>query len=481
MLSMSLLTDLYELTMAYGYWKQGFIHKEAVFHLFFRKKPFNGTFAIAAGLQSVLEYLKEFRYTSQDLSYLSSLKAADGTPLFESAFLDYLSSLKFCCDIDAVPEGTAVLALEPLIRVQGPIIQAQLLESLLLNIVNFQTLIATKASRICYAAFPNEVIEFGLRRAQGPDGALSASRAAYIGGVAATSNVLAGQLFGIPVRGSQAHSWMMSFDDEEQAFYSWAEVMPGNLIFLVDTYNSLEGVKKAIRVAKKFREKNKEMIGVRLDSGDLAHLSIEIRKLLDEAGFFHTQIMASNELDEYIIQDLKRQGAKIDIWGVGTNLVTGKDQPALDGVYKLSCLRNSPQDPWCYKMKISEQPIKITNPGILQVRRFKGTQGYSTDMIYDINKDKILNLMVELSDNTKIKKINAEDSYQDLLIPVMRQGEIVYDFPSLAQIRDKAMKQLSLFHPATRRFLYPQPYSAGLEKSLYDLKMSMIERLQGGL
>ncbi len=477
MMSLSLLTDLYELTMAYGYWKMGFTHKEAVFHLFFRKKPFNGTFAIAAGLQSVLDYLKEFRYTSQDLSYLSSLKGVDGKVLFDSAFLEYLSSLKFCCDIDAMPEGTPVFPLEPLIRVQGPIIQAQLLESLLLNIVNFQSLIATKAARICYAASPDHVIEFGLRRAQGIDGALSASRAAYIGGVEATSNVLAGQLFGIPVRGSQAHSWMMSFDDEEEAFRSWAEVMPGNIIFLVDTYDSLEGAKKAIRVAKKLRERHIEMIGVRLDSGDLAYLSIEIRKLLDEAGFSKTQIMASNELDEHIIQDLKRQGAKIDMWGVGTNLVTGRDQPALDGVYKLSCLRNSPQDPWCYKMKISEQPIKITNPGILQVRRFKGSQGYSADMIYDVTRQ-MTSFMVDSSDSSKIKKINSDDSYQDLLIPVMRHGEIVYDFPSLVQIRERTLHELSLFHPAIRRFLYPQPYLTGLEKSLHDLKMFMIKRLQ---
>ena len=476
--SLSLLTDLYELTMAYGYWKRGFAHKEAVFHLFFRKKPFNGTFAIAAGLQPVLEALKDFHYTDSDLAYLARLKGTDGKALFEGAFLDYLKALKFCCDIDAVPEGTPMFPSEPLIRVQGPLIQAQLIESLLLNIVNFQSLIATKAARICYAAFPDPIIEFGLRRAQGIDGSLSASRGAYIGGVEATSNVLAGKLFGIPVKGTHAHSWIMSFEDEEEAFLTWGQQMPGNVIFLVDTYDSIEGAKKAIKVAKKLRAQKIEMTGIRLDSGDLTYLSIEIRKLLDAAGFEKVEIMASNELDEHIIQDLKRQGARIDAWGVGTNLVTGRDQPALDGVYKLSALRNSEKDRWSYKMKISEQPIKITTPGILQVRRFKGAQEYSADMIYN-SADKGLpgHLMIDLLEITKIKRIDHETPYQDLLIPVMRQGKVVYDYPELDKIRERTLQELSLFHPATRRFLYPQPYFTGLEKSLHELKVSMIEKL----
>lgn len=455
--SLSLLTDLYELTMAYGYWKRGFASKEAVFHLFFRSKPFNGTFAIAAGLQPVLDYLKDFQYTPSDLSYLAILMGSDGKPLFEKAFLEYLGELRFSCDIDAMPEGTPVFPLEPLIRVQGPIIQAQLLEGVLLNIINFQSLIATKAARICYAAGADPVIEFGLRRAQGIDGALSASRGAYIGGVSATSNVLAGKFFGIPVKGTHAHSWVMTFEDEEEAFLTWGEVMPNNVVFLVDTYNSIEGTKKAIRVARRLREKKIEMIGIRLDSGDLVYLSIEIRALLDASGFKQVQIMASNALDEYIIQDLKRQGAKIDVWGVGTNLVTGKDQPALDGVYKLSALRDSPHAPWRYKIKISEQPIKITTPGILQVRRFQGAQGYVSDMIYDIGTQ------------------CPEGLSHDLLVPVMRSGQAVYTFPPLDEIRARTTRELSSFHPAIRRFLYPQPYPVELEPSLHNLKLSMIK------
>jgi nicotinate phosphoribosyltransferase len=441
--------------MAIG--REGLSPKRLSF-IFFRNKPFKGTFAIAAGLEPVLDYLKDFQYTSSDLSYLAALVGSDGNPLFEEAFLDYLSALKFSCDIDAMPEGTPVFPLEPLIRVQGPIIQAQLLEGFLLNIINFQSLIATKAARICYAAGTDPVIEFGLRRAQGIDGALSASRGAYIGGACATSNLLAGKLFGIPVKGTHAHSWIMTFEDEEEAFFAWGEAMPNNVIFLVDTYDSIEGTKKAIKVARRLREKNIEMRGVRLDSGDLAYLSIEIRALLDEAGFEEVEIMASNALDEYIIQDLKRQGAKINSWGVGTNLVTGKDQPALDGVYKLSALRDSPNEPWRYKIKISEQPIKITTPGILQVRRFQDGRGYLSDMIYDI--------ATEL----------PEGSSHDLLIPVIRKGQVVYASPSLDEIRAKAIKELSHFRPGIRRFLYPRPYPVELEPSLHKLKLSMIKK-----
>jgi nicotinate phosphoribosyltransferase len=254
--------------------------------------------------------------------------------------------------------------------------------------------------------------------------------------------------------------------------------MPNNVIFLVDTYGSIEGAKKAIKVAQKLREKKIEMAGVRLDSGDLAYLSIEIRKLLDESGFEKAQIMGSNELDEYIIQDLKRQGAKINVWGVGTNLVTGRDQPALDGVYKLSALRDSKDESWRYKIKISEQPVKITNPGILQVRRFRGGEGYVADMIYNTLQVCLEEpSMIDPLDPTKIRKIETDISYQDLLVPVMRQGKIIYDPPPLAQMRAKTMAELSLFHPAIRRFLYPQPYFTGLEKSLHDLKISMIKEV----
>ena len=370
--------------MAYGYWKKGFFDKEAVFHLFFRKKPFQGPYAICAGLEPFLDFLRNFRYEPADLAYLATLCGADGKPLFEPAFLDYLSDFKFTCDIDAMPEGTPVFPYEPLVRVQGPIIQAQLLESPLLNIINFQSLIATKSSRICHAAQGDEVIEFGLRRAQGIDGALSAVRAAYIGGCHSTSNVLAGKLYNIPVKGTHAHSWIMAFDDELSSFEAWGEVMPNNLIFLVDTYESIRGAKRAIEVATRLRKKKIDILGVRLDSGDMAPLSIEIRRLLDQAGFTSAKIMASNELDEHLIADLKKRGAKIDLWGVGTHLVTGKDQPALDGVYKLSAVRENRKSPWKYKLKVSEQPAKVTSPGIHQVRRYWSGKGAIADMTYDI-------------------------------------------------------------------------------------------------
>ncbi len=475
--SLALLTDLYELTMAYGYWKLGITERESVFHLFFRKRPFNGMMAIAAGLQDAIEYIQKFRYDASDLAYLEQIKGENGQPLFEKAFLDYLSRFTFSCDIDAVPEGTAVFPYEPLVRVQGPIIQAQLLESPLLNIINFQTLIATKAARICWAARPDPVVEFGLRRAQGIDGALSASRAAYIGGCHATSHVLAGKLYGIPVKGTHAHSWIMAFDEEEEAFRAFAEVMPNNCIFLVDTYDSIAGAKKAIETARLLRKKGIEMIGVRLDSGDLAHLSIEIRKLLDEAGFPEAKIMASNELDELIIGDLKHQGAKVNLWGVGTNLVTGKDQPALDGVYKLSAIRDA-QGVWQNKVKISEQIIKVTNPGILQVRRYFDERGNIADMIFNTQaplEEKCV--IIDPLDPIRTKAISSQTAHQDLLIPILQKGKSVYTHPTLSQMRDTAQAGLARFSPAMRRFLYPQPYLAGLEKSLYEMKVNLIGQI----
>jgi nicotinate phosphoribosyltransferase len=476
--SLTLLTDLYELTMAYGYWKRGMAERQAVFHLNFRRKPFNGNFAVAAGLETVLDFLDSFHYASSDLMYLEQVKTDAGTPLFEKAFLDYLSTFSLNVSIDAVPEGTAVFPYEPILRVQGPILHAQLLESPMLNIINFQTLIATKAARICWAARPDPVVEFGMRRAQGIDGALSASRAAYLGGCAATSHVLAGKLFNIPVKGTHAHSWIMAFDEEEASFDAWAEVMPQNCIFLVDTYETLEGVKKAIQTAKRMRAKGSEMIGVRIDSGDLAHFSMEIRKLLDSEGFPEAKIMASNELDENIINDLKHQGANIAIWGVGTNLVTGKDQPALDGVYKLSAIQDE-KGVWQDKVKISEQLVKVTNPGVLQVRRYYDERGNRADMIYDVrHPPKEGCRFIDPLDATRSHEAGHEAQYRDLLVPVMREGKRVYAAPSLDVIRARAQEELSQFHPATRRFLYPQPYFVGLEESLYTRKLDLIRELK---
>jgi nicotinate phosphoribosyltransferase len=476
--SLSLLTDMYELTMAYGYWKLGMAEREAAFSLFFRRKPFGGGFAVAAGLDIALDFLENFHYSASDLAYLEQLKGQDDKALFDPKFLEYLQKFSFKCDIDAMPEGTPVFPYEPILRVQGPILHAQILESPLLNIINFQTLIATKSARICWAARPDPVVEFGMRRAQGIDGALAAARAAFIGGCESTSNVLAGKIYGIPVKGTHAHSWIMAFDEEEDSFDAYAEVMPNNCIFLIDTYDTLGGVRKAITVSKKMRIKGIEMIGVRLDSGDLAHLSIEIRRLLDEAGFTSAKIMASNELDELIINDLKHQGAKINVWGVGTNLVKGKDQPARDGVYKLSAIKDE-KGKWQYKVKISEQLVKVTNPGIHQVRRFYDHRGNVADMIYDIHS-KISSepQCIDPLDPTQSQTLSSEMKYKDLLVPIVRGGKRVYTSPSLPEIREKTISELSQFHPATRRFLYPQPYFVGLEKSLYENKLSIIQELK---
>ncbi len=470
--SLALLTDLYQLTMAYGYWKSGLSERQAVFHLNFRKWPFQGGFALAAGLETAIQFIREFQFSQSDLSYLEKLRDAEGKILFEKPFLEFLSRFSFSCDIDALPEGTLAFPYEPLIRVKGPIWQAQLLESPLLNLINFQTLIATKAARICQAAHPDSVIEFGMRRAQGMDGALSASRAAYIGGCFATSDVLAGKLFGIPVRGTHAHSWVMAFDEEQAAFETFAQVMPSNCILLVDTYNSVEGVKKAIEVARK--HKGFTLSGVRLDSGDLARLSIEIREILDQEGFADTQIMASNELDEYLIRDLKQQGAKITVWGVGTNLVTGKDQPALDGVYKLSAIQNA-QGEWIHKLKLSEQIVKVTNPGILQVRRFFNGGFYTSDIIYD----ELLGIQdSQMADIWENRISSAQGEPSDLLVPIFRNGKLVYTPPPLTHIQAHAKKELSRLPPSMRRFLNPQLYPIGLEKTLYHKKLSLIQSLK---
>lgn len=476
--SLALLTDLYQLTMSYGYWKAGLDKKEAVFHLFFRKRPFQGGFTVAAGLETVIDYLREFRFSASDLDYLSSLCNPDGTPLFEPQFFNYLANMRFSCDIDAIPEGNVVFPYEPLIRVQGPLIQCQLLESPLLNLINFPTLIATKAARICIAAQGDPVLEFGLRRAQGVDGALTASRAAYIGGCDATSNVLAGKLFGIPVRGTHSHSWIMVFEEEQEAFHTYAKELPNNCVFLVDTYNTIEGVKKAIETGQWLKQQGKRMLGIRLDSGDLAYLSVKSRAMLDEAGFHDTKIIASNELDETIINELKRQGACIDTWGVGTNLVTAGTQSALDGVYKLSAIRN-PGEEWLYKIKLSEQLVKISNPGILQVRRFSFKNEYTLDALYDtaigISPS---SLLIDPLDPTRQRSLKKSWTAKDLLVPIFRSGECVYESPSLAQIRKTTQEELSYFQSGIKRFIHPHEYIVGMEKTLYDLKINLISQIR---
>ena len=472
--SLALLTDLYELTMAYGYWKLGMADTESVFHVSYRKQPFGGGFAIACGLHDVIEYLSRLRFDPSDLEYLGSLKGNDGNPLFDRGFLDYLGRLEFACDIDAIPEGTLVFPYEPLVRVTGPILEAQIIETALLTLLNFQTLIATKAARICLAAEGEPVLEFGLRRAQGIDGGVTASRAAYVGGCAATSNVLAGKLFGIPVRGTHAHSWVMAFGDELHAFEAYARAMPNNCVFLVDTYDTLQGVRHAAQVGQELHRQGHELVGIRLDSGDLAYLSIEARRILDEAGLPNARILASNDLDETIIQSLKQQGAKIAVWGVGTKLVTGYDNPALGGVYKLAAVRDS-DGKWEYKIKLSEQTAKTSIPGILQVRRFKSRDGlYLADAIYDVERGiEAGTTIVDPTDPARSKKIAADCASEDLLVPVFRRGRSVYQPPSLDEVRQRTQSQLAGLHPSIRRFVNPHRYPAGLERRLHEFRSEL--------
>ncbi|MFK7788315.1 MAG: nicotinate phosphoribosyltransferase [Phycisphaeraceae bacterium] len=471
---LGLLTDLYQLTMAYGYWKMGRAEQESVFHLFFRKSPFGGGYAIAAGLSYAVELMQEFRFERDDLDYLATLTGNDGEPLFDPAFLEYLADLEFTCDVDAVPEGTVVFPHEPLVRVRGPILQAQLLETALLNIVNFQTLVATKAARVCQAANGDPVMEFGLRRAQGIDGALTASRAAYLGGCAATSNVLAGKLFSIPVKGTHAHSWVMSFDEEPEAFEAYAQAMPNNCVFLVDTYDTLAGVRNAIEAGLKLRDCGHEMVGIRLDSGDLAYLSIEARKLLDEAGFPDAAIVASNDLDEYIIEDLKRQGAMIAVWGVGTKLATAYDQPALGGVYKLGAIRDE-DGAWQPRVKLSDQAIKTSIPGTLQVRRFENKDGMIGDLIFDeTSSPDPGRLLVDPGDPNRVKQIEDGARGRDLLVAIARGGVFQEIDDSLESARDRVRQELERLHPGVRRFTNAHNYPVGLEPGLHALRGLMI-------
>lgn len=472
---LGLLTDLYQLTMAYGYWKLGRAEEPAVFHLFFRKPPFHGGYALAAGLSHVVDLVRGFHFEADDLDYLATLTGNDDKPLFEAAFLDYLRDFAFGCDIDAVPEGTVLFPNEPLVRVRGPILQAQLLETALLNLVNFQTLVATKAARVCSAAGDDAVLEFGLRRAQGIDGSLAASRAAYIGGCGATSNVLAGKLYGIPVKGTHAHSWVMSFDDEREAFDAYAHAMPNNCVFLVDTYDTLAGVRHAIEVGQHLRRQGHAMVGIRLDSGDLAYLSIRARQLLDEAGFHDAVIVASNDLDEQLIENLKQQGARIAVWGVGTKLATSYDQPALGGVYKLGAVGRA-DGTWQHRIKLSEQAIKTSIPGMLQVRRFEDDNGHLADMIYDeILGDDGDRLIIDPKDPTRHKAVSRKASAHDLLIPIARGGQIVFDDEPLEVIRRRARSELAKVHPSTRRFLNPHEYPVGLHPRLHELRSRMID------
>jgi nicotinate phosphoribosyltransferase len=470
----ALTTDLYEVTMACGYFKADVTDHEAVFHVTFRENPFAGQFTVACGLATAIDFLRTFHFTDTEVDYLGSQRGNDGKPLFDSRFLDYLRRLQLTCDVDAVPEGTLVFPNEPLVRIRGPIIECQLLETAMLNIFNFPSLIATKAARVCMAAKDDPVIEFGLRRSQGVDGGLTAARAAYIGGCAGTSNLQAGHQFGIPVSGTQAHSWIMFFNNELKAFRTYAEAMPNNCIFLVDTYDSIDGIRHAIEIGSELREQGHEMIGVRLDSGDGVALSITARRMLDKAGFTKAKIVGSGNLDEYMITDLKQRGAKIDVWGVGTKLSTGQPDGALGGIYKLGAIRR-PGGEWQYRIKLSEESAKTSVPGSLQIRRFQQPDGkFIADAIYETDhgvSEPCEILDVETEGKTTIGR---NTSYSDLLVPIFRSGKVVYEAPSIEASREHLRKQLSCAPPEILKLNDPGTYKTGLERSLHELRSKLI-------
>ena len=472
----ALLTDLYELTMAQGYWASDRAEVEAVFNVIFRRTPFGGGFAVACGLDDALDRLEAFAFTADDLAYLAGLNGTDLRPLFRSRFLDYLSTFRLRLDVDAIPEGTVVFAQEPLLRVRGGLLAAQIVETTLLNAINFPTLVATKAARIVLAADGTAVIEFGLRRAQGPDGGLTASRSAYVGGAAGTSNVLAGRVFGIPVRGTHAHSWVLSFDSEPEAFRAYAAALPNDTVLLVDTYDSLEGVDNAIEAGLQLRAAGHELDGIRLDSGDLAYLSREARARLDAAGFQHTQILASNDLDEETIESLRLQHAPIDAWGVGTNLVTADGQPALGGVYKLAAIRGD-DGGWRHVLKVSEQPDKTTVPGILGVRRYYDENGRAAgDAIIDeLTPPADPIVIVHPSLAHRRKRLAGDWRHEDLLVPVMRSGKRLAASPPLAELRARTHESLAVFDPAVLRRVNPHAYPAGLESALHRRREKLID------
>lgn len=477
-MNLTLLTDLYELTMMQGYFKSRST-ETVVFDAFYRRNPSGGGYAITAGLEQVIDYIKNLRFSGDDISYLKNLG------IFEEDFLDYLSRFHFSGDIYAIPEGTVVFPREPLIKVVAPIMEAQLVETAILTILNHQSLIATKASRVVYAAKGDGIMEFGLRRAQGPDAGVYGARAAMIGGCIGTSNVLAGQLFDVPVKGTHAHSWIMSFPDEYTAFRTYANLYPDACCLLVDTYDTLEsGVPNAIRVFQEMRDAGIPLknYGIRLDSGDLAYMSKEARKLLDAAGFSDAYISASSDLDEYLIDSLKSQGAKITSWGVGTNLITSKDCPAFGGVYKLAAIREESTGAFLPKIKLSENTEKITNPGNKTVYRIYGrnTGKIRADLIclseetFDPARDMIIFDPMETWKKTKIHA----DTYtlRELLVPVFLKGECVYTSPSVMDIREYCQKELDTLWDETRRFVNPHEVYVDLSDKLYQIKSQLLEQ-----
>jgi nicotinate phosphoribosyltransferase len=481
-----LLTDLYQLTMALGYWRAGRAEREVAFHLYFRNAPFGGGYAVACGIEPALDYLAGLRVDASELAYLETLRGDDDTPLFPRDFLDALGAMRLTLDVDAVREGEVVFPNAPLLRVRGPLLQAQLVETALLVHVGFPTLVATKAARICLAAGDDPVVEFGLRRSQGPDGGLTAARAAYVGGCAATSNVLAGERFGIPLRGTHAHSWVMAFGDEREAFEAYARALPNNVTLLVDTYDTLDGVRNAIAVGLALRERGRRLAAVRLDSGDLAYLSTQTRRLLDEAGLPEVGIMATNDLDETIITSLKLQGAPISIWGVGTRLATAYDQPALGAVYKLTAVRDA-AGAWSPRVKVSEQAAKTTTPGLLQVRRYRWPHPdadsglFAADMLVDesVALPAGAAVMVDPVDPTRRRRFEPDAPFDALLTPALRGGRRVRDAGPLDAARARARAGLDGFHAGVKRLVNPHRYPVGLELGLSERRTTLVLAARG--
>lgn len=465
--------------MVQGYRKAGLHRLQACFDYFFRGHPFQGGYTIFAGLEDLVRFVDGFRFSGDDIEYLRSLGA------FDQDFLRDLEALRFTGDIHAPPEGTPVFPLEPVIRVQGPLEECQLLESALLNIVNFQSLIATKAARVCQEAGQDNVIEFGLRRAQGIDGALTASRSAYIGGCAATSNLLAGKSFDIPVRGTHAHSFVMAFDSELEAFRHFVAIYPESAVLLVDTYNVLEsGLPNAIRVGLEMKQRGQVLSGVRIDSGDLAYLSQAARDLLDRAGLKQTRVICSGDLDEHIIHNLKTQGAKIDAYGVGTHLVSAGGDPALSGVYKLSALREAGSDCWQMRAKLTEEAHKMTLPGVKQVFRLHNRQGeYMADIVeVDQAAPDCTGGIWGYHPLYGYHRRRYDDiaRAEPLLEPVVREGRVQQELPSLREIRATLREKLDRLHPTYKRLMNPHVYKVSLAPELHRLTERMRQEMANG-
>lgn len=477
--NLTLLTDLYELTMMQGYFKNKTANETVIFDLFYRSNPCGNGYSIMAGLEQAIQYIKELHFSREDIDYLSSLH------LFDEDFLAYLADFRFTGDIYAIPEGTVIFPREPLVKVIAPIMEAQLVETALLNIINHQSLIATKAARVCYATKGDGVMEFGLRRAQGPDAGTYGARAAVIGGCIGTSNVLAGQLFDVPVKGTHAHSWIMSFPDEYTAFKTYADIYPQACTLLVDTYDTLKsGVPNAIRVFREMRDAGIPLknYGIRLDSGDLAYLSKKARKMLDAAGFTDAVISASNDLDEYVIESLKAQGAAITSWGVGTNLITAKDNPAFGGVYKLAAIQDK-DGTFIPKIKVSENSEKVTNPGNKKIYRIydKETGKIKADLICledeVYTEDEPMKLFSPTEPWKKTKLQPGTFTLRELMVPVFQQGECVYQSPKVMDIRSYCAQEKDTLWEETKRFVNPHKVYVDLSKKLYDTKIALLDEV----